>query len=196
MSAFERLWRCHGGDPVRRGIPGLQPGRYQRVPGQSRRGQPAAVPGPALDYDWGADRAAGDRAAVYAITAAERARADEQTFIAQTDVAVRFAHDATGRPILVTARMPHQQADWNPFIEPSDNIHRVQGTLREIDCSGVTTVRVEAAGQLLALAIPDLRHVQMRHAPAEFTCGPQDPAAPVIVDYAAPQGVVRGMDFQ
>jgi hypothetical protein len=141
-------------------------------------------------------QSAGDRAAVYAITAAERARAAEQTFIAQTDLAVRFAHDATGRPILVTARMPHQQADWNPFIEPSDDIRRVHGTLREIDCSGVTTVRVEAAGQLLALSIPDLRHVQMRHAPAEFTCGPQDPAASVIVDYTAQQGVVRGMDFQ
>lgn len=141
-------------------------------------------------------QSAGEHAAMYAITAAERARAAEQTFIAQTDIAVRFAHDAAGRPILVTARMPHQQTDWNPFIEPSDDIRRVQGTLREIDCSGVTTIRVEAAGKVVALAIPDLHHVQMRHAPAEFTCGPQDPAATVTVDYAAPGGIVRGMDFQ
>jgi len=141
-------------------------------------------------------QSAGERAAAYAITAAERARAAEQTFIARTDLAVRFAHDASGRLILVTTRMPHQQADWNPFIEPSDDIRRVQGTLREIDCSGVTTIRVEAAGKVVALAIPDLQHVQMRHAPAEFTCGPQDPVATVIVDYAAPGGIVRGMDFQ
>jgi len=141
-------------------------------------------------------QSAGEHAAMYAITAAERARAAEQTFIAQTDIAVRFARDATGRPILVTARMPHQQTDWNPFIEPSDDIRRVQGTLREIDCGGVTTIRVEAAGKVVALAIPDLHHVQMRHAPAEFTCGPQDPVANVIVDYAASGGIVRGMDFQ
>lgn len=141
-------------------------------------------------------QSASERAAVYAITSAERARAAEQTFIAQTDVAVRFSHDAAGRPILVTARMPHQQSDWNPFIEPSDVIRRVQGTLREIDCGSVTTIRVEAAGKVVALAIPDLQHVQMRHAPAEFTCGPQDPVATVVVDYAAAGGIVRGMDFQ
>ena len=78
-------------------------------------------------------------------------------------------------------------------------MQRVQGALREIDCGNLTTIRVEAAGKLIALAIPDLQHVQMRHAPPEFVCGPQS-AVPVIVDYArtrdaAADGIVRGMDF-
>ncbi len=144
----------------------------------------------------GEAQSAAQHAAVQAITAAERARAEEQTYIAQTDLGVQFAHDASGRLILVTARMPHQTADWNPFVEQGDEIHRIHGTLREIDCGGTTSIRVEAAGKLVALAIPDLKHVQMRHAPDEFTCGPQDPAPPVTIDYAAAGGVVRGMDFQ
>jgi tetratricopeptide (TPR) repeat protein len=145
-----------------------------------------------------AESAAG-HAAEHATTSAERSRAAQQTYFAQTDLSVQFARDASGQLQMVTTRTPHQQADWNPFIEPSDDIRRVHGTLREIDCNGVTTVRVEAAGKLLALSIPDLQHVQMRHAPQEFTCGPQDPVANVIVDYAAGGGrqdVVRGMDFQ
>jgi hypothetical protein len=40
----------------------------------------------------------------------------------------------------------------------------------------------------------------MRHAPAEFTCGPQTPT-PVTVEFAQVRngktdGVVRGMDFK
>jgi Tetratricopeptide repeat len=141
-------------------------------------------------------QSAAQRAAVHAITAAERERADEQTFIAQTDLGVRFSRDAAGRPIMVTARMPHQTADWNPFIEPGDDVRRVRGTLREINCGATTAIRVEASGKLLWLTIPDLHHVQMRHAPDEFVCGVQDPAPPVIVDYAATGNIVRGMDFQ
>jgi tetratricopeptide (TPR) repeat protein len=143
---------------------------------------------------------AAQHAAMLAITASERSRAEEETYVAKTDIAVRFARDATGRLILITARMPHGQPDWNPFIEPGDDIHRVQGTLREIECGNVTTIRVQAAGELLKLAIPELQHVQMRHAPADFECGPQT-AAQVAVDYArtpngASDGIVRGMDFK
>lgn len=143
-----------------------------------------------------AARQAGERAT----TAAERARAGEQIHIAQTDLGVRFSRDASGHLQLVTTRMPHQQTDWNPFIEPNDDIHRVEGRLRLIDCGSVTTIVVEAAGKQLTLAIPDLKHVQMRHAPPEFVCGEQAPPAPVTVDYArtpdvASAGIVRGMDF-
>ena len=79
-------------------------------------------------------------------------------------------------------------------------MHRVQGTLREIDCGAPTTIRVEAAGQLVTLAIPDLQHVQVRHSPSEFLCGPQLPSGPVIVDYAKTphsthDGIVRGLEF-
>ncbi len=129
-----------------------------------------------------------------ATTAAERAQAAEETYIAETDPGVQFAGDASGHLQLVTTRVPHQQSDWNPFIEPGDDIHRIQGKLREIDCGQPTTIRVEAAGKLVTLAIPDLGHVQMRHAPSDFVCGAQSPAARVMVDYAQ-TGVVRGMEF-
>ena len=144
-------------------------------------------------------RSAAKHAAEHAANAAERSRADEQTYIAQTDPGVQFAHDENGRLQLVTTRRPHEQSDWNPFVEPGDDMRRIQGELRAIDCGDVTTIRVQAAGKLIALAIPDLQHVQMRHAPPEFVCGPQA-ETPVIVDYAGKRGagadgIVRGMDF-
>ncbi len=105
-------------------------------------------------------------------------------YIAQTEFGVQFARDASGRAQLVTTRRPHQQSDWNPFVEPADDIRRVQGKLLDVDCGNVTTIRVEAAGKLVTLAIPDLQHVQMRHAPPEFVCGPQSPATAVSIDYA------------
>lgn len=145
-------------------------------------------------------QSAAGHAAEHAGTAAERAHAAEQTYMAQTDLGVQFARDPSGHLQMVTTRVPHQQADWNPFIEPGDDIRRVQGILRRIDCAGVTTIRVEAAGKLVTLAIPDLQHVQMRHAPPEFVCGPQK-ATPVRIEYAQSQngsgsGIVRGMDFE
>ena len=145
-------------------------------------------------------QAAAGQAAEHATTAAERARAAEQTYIAQTDLGVQFARDPNGHLILATTRTPHQTADWNPFIEPGDDVHRLQGELREIHCGKMTSIRVEAAGKLVTLAIPDLQHVQMRHAPPEFSCGPQKPTH-VTIEFAQPgdgsaQGVVRGMDFQ
>ena len=63
----------------------------------------------------------------HAASASERARADEETYFAETDFGVQFARDASGHLQLVATRMPHQQSDWNPFIEPADDIHRVQG---------------------------------------------------------------------
>jgi hypothetical protein len=141
-------------------------------------------------------QAAARNAGDHASTASEHACAAQETYIAQTDPGVQFARDASGKLQLVTTRMPHRQPDWNPFIEPGDEIHRVQGTLREIDCGALTTIRIEAAGKLMTLVIPDLKHVQVRHSPPDFVCGPQS-ATPVIVDYAqtATQGIVRGIDF-
>jgi len=144
-------------------------------------------------------QSAAQHAAMLAITASERAHAEEQTYISKTDLGVRFARDATGRLILVTARLPHGQTDWNPFIEPADDMHRVQGMLTEIECGSVTKIRIEAGGQALTLTIPDLKHVQMRRAPNEFVCGPQTETQ-VTVDYArtpnsVSDGIIRGMEF-
>ncbi len=145
-------------------------------------------------------QSAARHAGEHATTAAERGQAAEQIYFAQTDPSVRFSRDASGHLQLVTTRKPHQQSDWNPFIEAGDDIHRAEGTLREIECGELTTFRVEADGKSLTLAIPDLQHVQMRHAPPEFVCGPQPAQTQVIVDYArtphaANDGIVRGMDF-
>jgi hypothetical protein len=145
-------------------------------------------------------QSAAQHASEHATSAAERARAAQQIYLAKTDLGVQFERDVSGHLQMVTTRVPHQQTDWNPFIEPADDIQRVQGTLREIDCGNPTTIRVEASGKLVTLAIPDLQHVQMRHSPAEFVCGRQSPATRVIVDYArtpaaATAGIVRGMDF-
>ncbi len=143
-------------------------------------------------------------AAKAARTPGERAHAAELAYFADTDFAVRFTRDANGRAQLVAARSPHGATDWNPFIEPRDRIHRVAATLREIQCGGPdsrsdTRIEVTTSNGALVLAIPDLSRVRMRNAPAEFTCGPQEPRA-VRVEYAEPQsggayGLVRGMDF-
>ena len=145
-------------------------------------------------------QSAARQASEHATTAAQRARAAQQIRMAQTDLGVQFSRDASGELQLVTTRVPHQQTDWNPFVEPGDDMRRIQGTLREIHCGATTTIRVEQAGKLLTLSIPDLKHVQMRHAPADFVCGPQA-ATPVTIDYAqsprgsSSDGVVRGMQF-
>jgi hypothetical protein len=120
--------------------------------------------------------------------------------MAQTDLAVQLSHDSSGREQMVTTRVPHE-SDWNPFIEAGDDIRRVQGTVKEIDCGDkVTRFVVEAGGARLRLAVEDPSRVRMRNAPAEFVCGPQE-AAHVLVEYAVStkkgtDGVVRGMDFE
>jgi len=143
---------------------------------------------------------AADQAARYATNAGERARAAQLAYLAQTDLAVQLSHDSSGREQMVTTRVPHE-SDWNPFVEAGDEIRRVQGVVKEIDCGDkVTRFVVDARGARLRLAIEDPSRVRMRNAPAEFVCGPQK-AAHVLVEYAVSKnqgmdGVVRGMDFQ
>jgi hypothetical protein len=147
-------------------------------------------------------KAAAERAATHASTPGERAHAALLARISETDLAVQMATDSEGRVQFVTTRAPHDRAEWNPFIEPGDEIRKVQGALRQIDCSGGSTrFVVDTPSGPLTLAIADPTRVQMRNAPSEFTCGPQQPAGSVAVEYAAPkkQGadpVVRGITFQ
>ena len=121
-------------------------------------------------------------------------------YIAQTDLTVGFATDSSGRPQLVTTRIPHNAANFNPFIEPSDDLARVPGTGHEIDGTSHTPpIAADVSGNHLALTIPDPQHVQMRNSPAEFTCGPQQ-SSQVAVEYAATpgskiDGIVRGLEF-
>jgi len=143
---------------------------------------------------------AADLAASYAANPSERALAAQLAYMAQTDLAVQLSHDSSGREQMVTTRVPHA-SDWNPFIEAGDDIRRVQGTVKEIDCSDkVTRFVVDAGEARLRLAIEDPSRVRMRNAPAEFVCGPQEPRH-VLVDYAVSKkkgtdGTIRGMDFR
>jgi tetratricopeptide (TPR) repeat protein len=147
---------------------------------------------------------AAQRAMEHAATPTERANAAQLAYIAQTDLAVQFTRDANGHAKIVTTRVPHNTADWNPFIEPSDKILRVAAKLRELYCNGgrATGISIDTPEHRLTLTIPDASHVLMRNAPSEFICGPQA-ASTVMVEYAASEaqggsadGVLRGMEFR
>lgn len=148
-------------------------------------------------------KAAAERAREHATTAAERATAAQLAYVAQTDLTVQFTRDANGHPQLVTTRVAHGAAAWNPFIEPGDHILRAEGQLRSIECSGnkVTGVGLDTKEGALKLAIPDPLHVLMRNAPSEFVCGAQA-SSTVSVEYAVfgktadGDGVLRGMEFR
>lgn len=149
-------------------------------------------------------KAAAQKASRHAITAEERAHAAQLAYTAQTDMAVQFTRDGEGRTQLVTTRVPHGTADWNPFIEPGDHIRRAEGQLRRIECEGntVTGVAVEAGKETFHLSIPDPLHVLMRNAPVQFTCGEQAETS-VTVEFAASDmpgssvdGILRGMQFR
>ena len=144
---------------------------------------------------------AAQKAAGFASTPEDREHADQLAHVARTHVAVRFARDASGRQQLVTTRVSNDEAAWNPFIEPTDDIRRVEGTLVEIICgSAGARVVVETGGKKVTAAIPDPTRVQMRNAPSEFTCGPQSPVS-VVLQYAASKaagadGIARGIEFR
>lgn len=146
--------------------------------------------------------AAAKTAGQHAATAAERMRASELAYIARTEVAVQLDREANGLPHMVTTRIPRRTADWNPFVQPGDDVRRVEGVLREIDCrTPVTRILVETPGGPLALEIADPTRVQMRNSPPEFTCGVQSGNSVTVV-YAASKaredtaGTVRGIDFR
>src|SRR4051794_231154 len=140
--------------------------------------------------------AAAKRAAAHALTAAEKARAEELAYIAQTELTVQLA-----RGHMVTTRIPRRTSGWNPFVEPLDDVRTVEGALVEIDCSApATRFVVESDGARFRLAVPDPSRVQMKNAPAEFICGAQSNAT-VRVVFAERRteeddGIVRGMEFR
>ena len=119
----------------------------------------------------------------------------------QTHLTVQLRSDASGRQEVVTTRIPNDGADWNPFIEPGDDIHRASGMLQHLDCapSGIE-ITVRTASGVLRLTIPDAGRVRVVPGPAEFICGAQPPAY-VTVEYAARKtvrtdGIARGIEFR
>jgi len=149
----------------------------------------------------GEARQAAARALSLARTEEERARAARLDYAAQTHLAVQFRSDASGKQELVTTRAPNDAAEWNPFVEPGDDMRRVSGALQEVDCgAGGIQIVLQSGGARLRLAIPNPGRVRMVRGPAELTCGAQTPVQ-VTVDYAAGKmgqadGVARGIEFQ
>jgi tetratricopeptide (TPR) repeat protein len=144
-------------------------------------------------------KAAADRARQFAQTEDQRGFATQLGVIALTDPVVRMTRDADGNVRMIAARKPHGEAEWNPFVEPGDQVRQVEGSLREIDCSQPTSVfLVDLGKRVLRLRVPDPGHVLMREAPPEFTCGLQ-PMNPVVAVYAETDtgsGVLRGLEFR
>ena len=146
-------------------------------------------------------KAAAREAERYASNPQEHAHASQIGYMADTDLAVRFTRDSEGRAQIVTTRAPHGDPNWNPFVEPGDRMHHVDGVLREIRCgAGFTRFIVAEDAKTLVLTIADPTRVQMRNAPADFTCAAQQPSVRVKVDYAATDGaesdgLVRGVEF-
>jgi hypothetical protein len=149
-------------------------------------------------------KAAATQAIACAITDEDRRHAATLRHMAETDLAVRMTRDSEGRPHMVTTRIPHEAAEFNPFIEPGDVIERIEGTLRELDCSGqILRLGIETeAGVTVKLAIRGLDRVQIRNGPGEFTCGAQSGQA-VAVEFAkggsSAEGVagdIRGLTFR
>jgi tetratricopeptide (TPR) repeat protein len=142
--------------------------------------------------------AAAQKAREFARTDDDRGHATQVGVLAVTDSVVQVTRDEDGNVRVVPRRVRHGAA-WNPFIEPSDRVRRVEGVLREIDCGGSASLFVVEAGEsTLTLRVPDPLRVQMRQAPPEFTCGPQ-PMNRVLAEYAetgVDAGVLRGLEFR
>jgi tetratricopeptide (TPR) repeat protein len=147
-----------------------------------------------------------ERAAAEALKAArnasERSTATQLAYVARTDLTVQFATDASGHSQLVTTRVPHGSTNWNPFIEPTDRIRRVEGTLREVECSQgqLTGFQVDTQDGRIELSVSDPQRVMIRNGPSEFTCGTQT-ARRLEVEYAMSKGserkgLLRGMLFR
>ena len=101
----------------------------------------------------------------------------------------------------VTMRVPRRTSDWNPFVQPGDDVRRVEGLLREIDCSTqVTRILVETRRDRWhwRSRIPRAcRCVMLRQNHVREQAG-----SPVTIVYAASKarenaaGSVRGIDFR
>lgn len=176
----------------------------RNIPGERAYGYWTAMATALTETD---DREEAKKAAAKAMLAA--ANAEQRTFASQlayaagTDLTVQFSRDANGNLQLVTARKPHGNDDWNPFVEAGDHLVSFEGQLRRVECSAgrVTGFRIENASAAVEVALPDPSHVLIRGGTPEFVCGAED-GREVEIQYAAAEkragadGVLRGMEFR
>jgi hypothetical protein len=148
-----------------------------------------------LDLDRrGEAKQAAAEAHAHAGSDAERERATELAWLADTELAVEIE----GRKFR-TVRVPAGAPERNPFIEAGDRVRRTEATMRQVECaeSGIQLVLDTAEGAL-TLVVPDPSRVQIRNAGSvafEFVCGPQE-ARKVLVEYRPDGFVVRGLEFR
>jgi tetratricopeptide (TPR) repeat protein len=143
------------------------------------------------------------KAAVYAQTDEQKESAFRIRYFAATDLTVQLSHDANGELQVVTARKRHGSSDWNPFVEPNDDIRMVTGKIRRVECKGkqVSGFQIETSSSTIAIALTDPTRVLMSGGVAEFVCDAED-GRKVAIQYAASNkvtstaGVLRGMQFQ
>lgn len=146
---------------------------------------------------------AADKAKQYATTPDERSAAIELRYAAATDLTVQLSRDANGNLQMVTARKPHGSDDWNPFVEPSDNMVSLEGQIQRVECNAgqITGFRVGSASTAVEVLLPDPAHVLIRGGTPEFVCGAED-GRKVAIQYAAfanhqqAAGILRGMQFR
>ena len=146
-----------------------------------------------LDRRAEAKEAAG-KARQHAASLAERDRALEIAWLADTELAVEIDGEK-----FRTVRVPVGAASRNPFIESGDRARSVDATLRQVDCGdGGIKLTVDTAQGALTLSVADPARVQIRNAGSEafeFVCGPQE-ARKVLVEYAPAQSLLRGLEFK
>jgi tetratricopeptide (TPR) repeat protein len=143
------------------------------------------------------------KAMSYATSAEERAATAQLAYVADTDLTVQLSQDGNGKLQMITTRKPHGSNDWNPFIEPGDEIRYLEGQIRKVECVAgkITGFRVESAVTAVEVALPDPARVLIRGGTPEFTCGAED-GREVAIQYAvsenhgAADGVLRGMQFK
>jgi tetratricopeptide (TPR) repeat protein len=144
---------------------------------------------------------AAHNALMHAQTAEERASALRLGYTARTDLTVQFSRDANGNLQLTTARKPHGSDNWNPFIEPSDQIRTVTGEIRKVQCTAgrISGFQIAAGLGIVDVSLPDPAHVLITGGTPEFVCGAEDGRA-VDIEYAASNsgvtGVLRGLKFR
>jgi tetratricopeptide (TPR) repeat protein len=142
----------------------------------------------------GEAKQAAAQAHAHAGSTAERERATELAWLADTELAVEIEGSK-----FRTVRVPVGAPERNPFIEAGDRVQRREATLRQVECSeGGIQIVVDSAQGTLTLAVPDPSRVQVRNAGSvafEFVCGPQE-ARQVLVEYRPAGGILRGLEFR
>lgn len=140
----------------------------------------------------------------YAIAFAAAFRASSRlAYMAETDLTVQLSRDANGNLQMITTRKPHGSTDWNPFVEPGDRIHHLEGQIQKVECVAgkITGFRVGNNGEAVEVTLADPSRVLISGGSAQFVCGAED-GRKVAIEYAASQGpaatdgVLRGMQFR